>query len=51
MTAPDLLAIMRLLSALESWSFSQAGSLPDYLHETLTNTVEMIEAEILKELK
>lgn len=51
MTPSDLLAIMRLLSAMESWSFAQGKPLPDYLLEQVGNAVEKLEAEILKGLK
>lgn len=49
MSKPDLLALMRLLSALESWSFSERKTLPDYLHEELSRLVTKLEAEILKD--
>lgn len=48
MTKTELLAMMRLLSALESWAFSNQSRLPDYLHEQLINSVEVLEREILK---
>ena len=48
MTPQELLAMMRLLSALESWSFSLGQRLPDYLHEDLCRSLEVIEREILK---
>ena len=48
MTKPELLAVMRLLSALESWSFSMRERLPDYLHEDLCKSLEVLEREILK---
>jgi hypothetical protein len=48
MTKEELLALMRLLSALESWSFSMRERLPDYLHEDLCRSLEAIEREILK---
>lgn len=41
---------MRLLDALESWSFSAGQRPPDYLLEDLTRAVEMVESEILKDL-
>lgn len=47
----DLLAMMRLLSALESWSFSAKCALPDYLHEDISRLVTLLEGEILKEPK
>jgi hypothetical protein len=35
MSKEDALKIIKLLSALESWSFSTKTDLPDYLHEAL----------------
>ena len=49
MDKKDLLALMRLLSALESWGFSSGNRLPDYLHDDLCRMVTLLEAEILKE--
>ncbi len=49
MTPTELLALMRLLSALESWSFSSNTALPDYLHDDLCRMVKRLEAEILKD--
>ena len=49
MDKKDLLALMRLLSALESWSLSAERTLPDYLHDDLSRMVTLLEAEILKE--
>lgn len=48
MTAQELLQLMRLLSALESWAFSTKTSLPDYLHDDLGTMLGRIEEEILK---
>ena len=45
----DLLALMRLLSALESWSFSAGQRLPDYLLDDLNKFTSLLEGEILKE--
>ena len=47
MSKAELLALMRLLSALESWSFSTKERLPDYLHDDLSTLVGRIEEEIL----
>lgn len=47
MTKPELLALMRLLSALESWGFSNKQTLPDYLLEDIQKNVEILEREIL----
>lgn len=49
MDKKDLLALMRLLSALESWSFSARCTLPDYLHDDLSRMVALLEEQILKE--
>ena len=51
MDKKDLLALMRLLSALESWGFSSGTRLPDYLHDDLCRMVTLLEGEILKEPK
>ncbi len=48
MTKEELLALMRLLSALESWAFSLGRTMPDYLHDDLCRSLEAIEREILK---
>jgi hypothetical protein len=48
MTTQELLQMMRLLAALESWAFAQGKMLPDYMHEELAHCVNMIEREILK---
>ena len=47
MTKPDLLEIIKLLSALESWGFSQKESLPDYLHDRLLDSIEKLSKEVL----
>lgn len=35
MNKGQALAIIKLLSAIESWSFSVKAGLPDYLHDNL----------------
>jgi hypothetical protein len=47
MTTPELLQIMRLLSALESWGFSCDKKIPDFLHDQITSAVYVLEREIL----
>jgi hypothetical protein len=42
------LAILRLLSALESWAFSSKTPIPDYLLESISNVSERLEKEVLK---
>jgi hypothetical protein len=47
MTTPELLQLMRLLSALESWGFSCGKPMPDYLHKRIFEASEVLEREIL----
>ena len=52
MTKPDLLKLMRLLSAMESALMYDRGNstrIPDYLLEDIETCVGMLEKEILKE--
>jgi hypothetical protein len=42
MTKEDALKTMMLLSALESWAFSTKNLLPDYLHEELHTSMEVL---------
>jgi len=48
MTKQEALAAMKLLAALESWAFSTKTSLPDYLHEDLCKSMEVLERIILE---
>jgi hypothetical protein len=48
MTREQILQIIKLLSALESWGFSNKHMFPDYLHDDLCRSVKMLEAELLK---
>ena len=49
MTKTELLRLLRLLSALESWAFAQGKTLPDYIHEQLGDSMAVVEHEILRE--
>jgi hypothetical protein len=49
MTKEDALKLIKLLSAMESWSFSVKDDLPVYLHEDLCLAVEKLEEIVLKE--
>lgn len=49
MTKEDALKLIKLLSAMESWSFSTKTDLPEYLHEDLCLAVERLEKIVLKE--
>ena len=48
MTKEDAIKLIKLLSALESWSFSAKTDLPDYLHEDLSLAMEKLEKIILE---
>jgi hypothetical protein len=49
MSKEDALAIIKLLSALESWAFSTKNMLPDYLHDDLCVAVKKLEGIVLEE--
>jgi hypothetical protein len=49
MTKEEALAAIKLLSAMESWSFSLKQTIPDYLHEDLQRSMEVLERVILEE--
>jgi hypothetical protein len=48
MTKEDAIKLIKLLSALESWSFSAKTDLPDYLHEDLSLALEKLEKIVLE---
>lgn len=49
MTKSECLELLKLLSALESWSFaSQQERMPDYLSDRLTDAIEVLTKEVLK---
>ena len=48
MTKEQILDTIKLLSALEAWSFANQHRLPDYLLEDLDKAVEVLSAEALK---
>ena len=51
MTKVEALNVIKLLSALESWAFSQPDkrSLPDHLVEDVANAMKVLDRIILKE--
>jgi len=49
MTKEDALKLIKLLSAMESWAFSNENLIPDYLHEDLQKSMEVLERILLKE--
>lgn len=48
MTKEQCLQILKLLSALEAWSFATKSHLPDYLLEDLSTCIDALRKEILK---
>jgi hypothetical protein len=48
MTKQEALQAIKLLSALESWAMSQSARLPDYVHEDLTRSMEVLERIVLE---
>lgn len=51
MDKPLALGLIKLLSALESWGFSNKQMLPDYLHEDLARHIEELESVVLDDKK
>ena len=49
MTKEEALAAIKLLSALEVWAMSQSARLPDYVHEDLCKSMEVLERIVLKD--
>jgi hypothetical protein len=51
MSKEEALAAIKLLSAMESWAFTTGSSLknpiPDYLHEDLCRSMEVLERIVL----
>ena len=47
MTKQELLALMRLLSALESWAWASKNPFPDYLDNQIAQSLDVLEREIL----
>jgi len=48
MTKEEALAAIKLLSALESWTFSLKERMPDYLSDNLAWTMEALEKVVLE---
>jgi hypothetical protein len=48
MTREEALAAIKLLSALESWAFSTNNLLPDFLHEELHTSMEVLGKIVLE---
>lgn len=47
MTKEEALQAIKLLSALESWAFSNKTMIPDYLHDDLCVSMRVLERIVL----
>jgi hypothetical protein len=47
MTREQKLEMLMMLSAVESWTFSLQKTLPDYLHDRLSRSMEVLTGEVL----
>jgi len=47
-TKEKYLQIIKLLSAVESWSFAEHHRMPDYLYERIDDAMAVLEQEVLK---
>ena len=48
MSRAQLIELLMLLSAVESWSFADKHHMPDYLQDRLSEAVEILKKEALK---
>jgi hypothetical protein len=48
MSKEEILDTIKLLSALEAWSFAEKRTLPDYLLEELDKVVKVLSVEVLR---
>ena len=48
MTKEQILQIIKLLSAMESWSFADKHRMPEYLYEKIEAAMAVLEQEVLK---
>jgi hypothetical protein len=48
MTKEEALQAIKLLSALESWAFSLKERMPDYLHEDLCRSMDVLDRIVLE---
>lgn len=48
MTKEQMLELIKVLSALEAWTFGSNSRLPDYLIERIDTCIESLVKEVLK---
>jgi hypothetical protein len=51
MTKPEILDLLMLLSAMESWSFSVKSPFPDYLLDRISESIVLLTSEVLNNEK
>ena len=51
MTKPQILDLLMLLSAIESWSFADKHRMPDYLYERLDTAIDLLRKDLIGEEK
>ena len=49
MTRAQILDLLMLLSAMESWSFAEKHRMPDFLLERLNESIDVLRGELLNE--
>lgn len=49
MTREQILDLLMLLSAMESWSFAEKHRMPDYLLECLHECIDVLRGELLND--
>lgn len=49
MTREQILDLLMLLSAMESWSFAEKHRMPDFLLERLNESIDVLRGELLNE--
>lgn len=48
MSKEQALDLIKLLSAVESWSFADKHRMPDYLYDKIDESIKVLEKEVLK---
>lgn len=51
MTKKEALEVIKLLSALESWAFSQSNRIPDYLVDDIHRSIAVLEMIVLNHVE
>jgi hypothetical protein len=49
MSKEQILDVIKLLAALESWGFANQNALPDELKASLTESIDILSKEVLRD--